>query len=500
MSGMRQAPTGTAAVRLLVLLEITSGFLQFGLVPLLPAIGDRLHVSAAGLSWVIAVQLLAAAVCVPVLGRLGDRHGYRRVLRVSVLLVAAGTLLVALAPSFPVLLAGRVAQGPLAALLPLEIALVRAALPRDPARRAIARLVGGLTLGALLGSVATGAVATATGDVRVALLLPAAMTIACVPLCFAGLPESPRRPDVRMDWPGAVLLAAGTAGLLAGLSEEHPIGYAGVLLLAAFGVHQWRAADPLIDLRAMARRQVLPYYAASALFGVAYFGSKAPNSAFLAARPEQAGYGFGLSAFAIALVLLPGIVASIVTSLATARLARRVGYRACVAVAFTVLATGFAALTLARAGLPAVCLATAVIGAGVGLALGALPTVIVEGAPEDRSGIAAALYNNTKVVGGALAGGAFAALTARLTPPAAGTPAEASFIAVWLIAAACAVVAALITVRGRPGRAATTLSGCATSPGGSPSAPCAAGSASSSSSAVPTSTVSPPSDGWRSAR
>jgi MFS family permease len=441
MSGMRHPPAGTRLVPLLVLLEVTSGFLQFGLVPLLPAIGVRLDVSSAGLSWVIAVQLLAAAVCVPVLGRLGDRYGYRRVLRVSVVLLAAGTLLVALAPSFPLLLAGRAAQGPLAALLPLEIALVRAALPREQARRAIARLVGGLTIGALLGSVATGAVESVTGDVRLALLLPAAMTAACVPLCFARLPESPRRPEVRMDWPGAVLLAAGTVSLLVGLSENGLPAYAGagVLILIVFGMVQWRAADPLIDVRAMARRQVLPYYGASVLFGIAFFGSKAPNSAFLAARPEEAGYGFGLGAFAISLVLLPGIVASIVTSLSAARLARRLGYRA----------AGFTALAAARDSLPAVCLAIAVVGSGIGLALGTLPTVIVEGAPPDRSGIAAALYNNTKVVGGALAGGAFAALTARLTPAATDVPAEASFVAVWLIAAACAAVAAIAALRNR---------------------------------------------------
>lgn len=448
MSGMRHALAGP--VRLLVLLEVTSGFLQFGLVPLLPAIGDRLAVSDAGLSWLMAVHLLAAAVCVPVLGRLGDRHGYRRMLRVSVVLVAAGTVLVALAPSFPLLMAGRVVQGPLAALLPLEIALLRGVLPQEAARRAIALLVGGLTLGALLGAVTTGAVEAATGDVGVALLVPAAMTLACVPLCFAGLPESPRRPQVRMDWPGAALLSAGTLGLLVGLSGVErdetlstAYGGLGVLLLAVFGAVQWRAADPLIDLRAMARRQVLPYYGASGLFGVVYFGTQAPNSAFLAARPETAGYGFGLGAFAISLVLLPAIVCSIAGSLSTTRLARRLGYRACVSVAFSAVAAAFTGLAVARDSLPATCLALAAFGFGIGLALGALPTVIVEAAPPERSGIATALYNNTKTVGGALAGAGFAAVTAWLTPAGTGIPGEESFVAVWLIAAACAGIAAL---------------------------------------------------------
>src|SRR4051794_24465167 len=108
-------------VYLLVCFELTSGFLQFGLVPLLPRIGHRLGVADSALPWVMGVHLVAAAVCVPVFGRLGDLYGHRRLLRIAVAVVAAGTVLVALAPTFPALLAGRVLQGPLAALLPLEI-------------------------------------------------------------------------------------------------------------------------------------------------------------------------------------------------------------------------------------------------------------------------------------------------------------------------------------------------------------------------------------------
>jgi MFS family permease len=173
-----------------------------------------------------------------------------------------------------------------------------------------------------------------------------------------------------------------------------------------------------------------------------YFGSKAPNSSFLA-TPETAGYGFGLSAFAISLVFLPAIACSVAGSLCTARLGRRLGYRACVVGAFAMIAAGYAALALARDRLAAIVLAMAVLGFGIGLVLGALPTLIVEGAPADRSGIAAALYNNTKMIGGALAGGGVAALMARWTPAETGLPREASYVAVWLAAAACAALAAL---------------------------------------------------------
>ncbi|GAA0902446.1 MFS transporter [Virgisporangium ochraceum] len=453
---MRYAPTTRtgAGVRLLVLVEVTSGFLQYGLVPLLPRIGDRLDVSDAALSWVMAVHLLAGAACVPVLGRLGDRHGHRRLLRVSVVLVAAGTLLVALAPTFGLLLLGRVLQGPIAALLPLEIALVRGALPVASARRAVSLLVRGLTFGGLAGAVTTAAVEAVTGELWLALLVPAAMTLGCVVLCLLGVPEAVPLPGVRMDWPGAALLAAATVGLLVGLSTVDSnaavalVGAAaGVALLAVIGAVELRTGDPLVDLRGLTDRRVLPYYGASALFGVVYFGTQAPQSAFLAADPGTDGYGFALSPIAISLVLLPAIGCSNVASLSSARLARRVGYRACVVAAFAVLAAGFAAMVAARGSLPALCLTVAVIGSGVGLALGTLPTVIVESAPPERSGIATALYNNTKMVGGAVAGGAFAALTAWRTPAGTDVPDESSFLAIWVVAAVGAACAALAAAR-----------------------------------------------------
>jgi len=458
-------PVG-AVIRRLILIEFTSGFIQYGMIPLLPRIGERAGISGAALSWVIAVKLLAGAACVPVIGRLGDRYGHRRLLRISVALLAAGTVLVAVAPTFELLLVGRLVQAPMAALLPLEIALVRGALPQAAARRAIALLVGALTFGALVGTVVTGAVETATGSVSLALLVPAAMTVACVPLCLSGIPPSPGNPGVRMDWPGALLLSAGTASLLGGLSqvEEYrgsPAAAGGIglglVLIAAFGLVELRTPHPLIDLRAMAQPRALSYYVAAGLFGVVYFGSQAPNSAFLAADPGTDGYGFGLSAFAISLVILPAIVGSIAGSLGSARLASLVGYRACVAGAFTTLAGGFILLVLARDRLPLLCVAMVVLGLGTGVVLGALPTAIVELAPPDRAGIATAVYNNTKLIGGALAGGGCAVLLSRLTPAGTDAPHEAGYLTVWLVAAACAALAAAaVGYRMRAGRSVTS--------------------------------------------
>ncbi|GJF31469.1 MFS transporter [Kitasatospora sp. NE20-6] len=456
------APERSASVRavvgLLVLFELTSGFLQGGIAPLLPAIGRELGVPDAELTWVISVQLLAAAVCVPVIGRLGDLYGHRRVLRFTLVCVAAGALLVALAPSLPVLLAGRVLMGPLAALLPLEIALARDRLPVDLARSAIARLVGALTLGTLLGGVVTGAVHEATGDVRTTLLVPAVLAVVCVPVSFLAVPESARTVGGRLDRPGAVLLSVAVVLLLSGVSAAKDGGWLsgtvlGRLLLAVLVAGVWvvvelRTTEPLVDVRALADRRVAPFFLCAVVFGAVYFGSQSPDATFLAADPGRTGYGFGLSALGISLVALPAAVMAVVTSSLTARIAGRLGYVPALALAFTLMGTGFLVTAVLHAALWQVVAAKVLAGLGTGVALGAMPTVIAEGSDRSRTGVTTALYNNAKTLGGAVAGGVIASLLAASAGrgPRGGTPTEPGYVTVWLLCAVLAFGAAALTV------------------------------------------------------
>src|SRR4051794_34259365 len=141
-----ESAAGTAKiVGFLLVLEFASGLTQGWLSPLLPSILQRYDTTAANLNWVNAVFLLSSAVCVPLMSKLGDLFGHRRLLTVAVASVAAGSVLVAVAPTFGVLLLGRAIQGPLLAFLSLEFAIVRERAGRQ-AGRAIGLLVGALAL------------------------------------------------------------------------------------------------------------------------------------------------------------------------------------------------------------------------------------------------------------------------------------------------------------------------------------------------------------------
>ncbi|WP_328465351.1 MFS transporter [Actinoplanes sp. NBC_00393] len=441
----------SAVVGLLVFFEITSGFIQLGVAPLLPDLGTEMNISDANLNWVISVQLLAAAVSVPAFGRLGDLYGHRRMLRIALACVAAGSLLVALAPNLPMLLAGRALLGPLAALLPLEIALVRDRLPVELARRAIARLVGALTLGGLLGGVITAGLYQVIGDARLTLLVPAALAIICVPISFLAVPETSQLATGKLDVPGVVLLSGSMVALLTGISLfSSTTGLAGVLVvigLAGFAgwvVLELRTEEPLVDLRALTGRHVAPFFLCSFVFGIVYFGSQAPDATFLAADRDTAGYGFGFTALQISLVALPAAVSAVAGSTLTAVIAGRFGYRPTLIAAFLMIGATFLAQALLHDEVWQLLAFKIPVGFAAGVALGAMPTVIAETAPPSRTGITTALYNNVKTLGGAVAGAVVAAILATLVLPGGDdTPRESAYVVVWLMCGVLCLGAAL---------------------------------------------------------
>src|SRR3954468_19483098 len=122
--------TGRHANTALVVLFLSLGGLSFAVLqslvaPALPAIATDLRASTGDISWVLTAYLLAASVLTPILGRLGDMVGKRRVLLAVLVILAAGTLLAALAPNLPTLIAARALQGAAGAILPLSIGIVR---------------------------------------------------------------------------------------------------------------------------------------------------------------------------------------------------------------------------------------------------------------------------------------------------------------------------------------------------------------------------------------
>ncbi|MFF4339413.1 MFS transporter [Kitasatospora sp. NPDC001540] len=443
----RSAGPVRSAVLLLALVESASGVLQGGFPILLPRLGDHLGLRPADLSLALGVEFLVSGVAVPLTSRLGDLYGHRRLLRATVLLTLLGSVVTALAPDLPVLLAGRALAGFLACWLPLEFAILRDRLGEERGGRAVGPLVGSLTVGSTLGALAVGGLGADPAATRPLLWALAALPALVLPVVWRLVPESRTRAAGRIDWAGTALLSLGLTLLLSALGASGVLPVAATLtllaagagLLALFVRQELRTDTPTVGVRLLARRATAPAFALSFLLGCALYGAQGPTLAFQAADPAETGYGLGAVPLVLGLLVLPQTAAATLGALTAHRLTRRHAPAAVLAAGFALCATGYGAIALGHAAAWQFVLGGALAGYGAGLGLSLLPALLMQRLPADRTGIGTGVYNTLKSLAGAAAGVVAAAVLDHLALRA-GVPAEGAYTLVWT---GCAVLCAL---------------------------------------------------------
>ena len=463
-SGRAAIPISVSGlVALLAFVEFTSGFLQGYYVPLFGVLSVHLGVSDADITWFSVVATLSMGVLVPVLSKLGDIFGHRRILRIAIVAVLGGALLVALAPSYPLVLAGRALTGPLAVWLPLEIALVHNRISGEGARKAIGTLVAFLTIGAIAGTVSAGTVATLVDDVATVLLVPVALVLLCVVVVFAFVPESDVRAAAKIDGVGFIGLALAMIGLLWGLRQAQVAGFASpgtilplaasVLILVAWGRWELKAKVPAIDLRLVATRQLWPAYVTSFLFGMVVLGTQTIGTTFMSAQPDKVGYGFGLVPGVLGLLAAFGTALSTTGAIGFPFVARRIGMRGVLLLGAALGAASNLLLLPFHTQLWHFVVSITLSGLAAGLLLGALPALVAENSPADQTGIATGLYNSLKTIGGSAAGALFGVVLAAFAISGTKSSSLEGYLTVWGICAVAFVGCLLALTQMRPAKA-----------------------------------------------
>ena len=405
----------------------------------LPRLGDDLGADFAGLQWVVNGYLLSLAAFVLLGGALGDRLGRRRMFLVGLAGFTVASLLCGLAPSVPVLVAARVAQGVGGALLaPASLAILQTSFHPDDRARAIgawSALAGATTaVGPFLGG---WLVEVASWRWVFLLNLPLAVVAGVV--AKRSVPESVD-PTVEghLDVAGAALGAAGLAGLSFGLIQrELGLGLAGLLLLWVFVVHQGRARHPMLPLAIFASRQ---FSAANAVTFAVY--AALGVVLFLLSLVLQRALGY--APFEAGLATLPITVVMLAFSARAGALAQRIGPRLPMAMGPLVLAAGLALMVRVAPGtsFPATVLpAVVVMAAGLALTVAPLTATVLAAADARHAGVASGVNNAVARAGGLLAVAAVP-LVAGIDPTRMVPPAElvAGFHQA-MLAAACLTAA-----------------------------------------------------------
>lgn len=424
-------------VGLLVLVEFASGILQGGYPILLPHLADTLHFGAGDQAVVLGVEFLVAGIAVPVVSRLGDLHGHRRMLLVTLALTLLGYLATALATDLPVLFAGRLLAGTLPCWLPLEFAILRDRLGEERGGHAVGLLVGALTFGSIVGAV-----------IRPGTWAMAALPAFALAVVWRWAPESAARARGRLDWPGAVLLSAGlgllfggftSAGTSTGAALTVALLVAAAGLLALFVRHELRIDEPTVDVRMLARPATAPVFALSFLLGCALYGAQSPTLSFQSADPADVGYGLDAGSQLLGLLSLPAVLGAMAGALCAHRLGRRFGARPVLACGFALSAAGYGLICAGHDAAWQFVLPTACAGLGGGVGLTLLPGLLMRRLPVEDTGVGTGVYNTLKTLAGAAAGAAGAALLDVLVVRP-DVPSERAFVLVW---AGCAALCAL---------------------------------------------------------
>jgi EmrB/QacA subfamily drug resistance transporter len=436
--------------------------LQTIVAPALPVLQHDLHASTSGTAWVFTSCLLAASVATPTAGRLGDMFGKKRVLVISLLSLAAGSLLAAVATSLPLLIAGRVIQGLGGAVYPLAFGIIRDEFPRERVASAIALLSSLLGIGGGLGIVLAGPILAHLSYhwlFWILLVLTSAATAAAAIF----IPESPIREPGRVNWLGAALLSAWLVALLVAVSEAPTWHWGsaktiGLVVLAGLLAAAWvkaesRSRQPLVDMRMMRLRGVWTTNAAALLLGFGQFTALILIPQFVQA-PASTGYGYGASVTQAGLFVVPTTLASVITSPISGRLSNLVGSKVPLVLGTSLTVISFAVLAIASSRWQ-VYLAATLAGAGTGFSFAPVANLIVQAVRPGQTAVASGMNSIFRTIGGATGADVVASiLAAHLL--ASGQPAKYGYTITFSVCAAVMLIGVLasLAVPGRNGRLA----------------------------------------------
>jgi MFS family permease len=189
--------------------------------------------------------------------------------------------------------------------------------------------------------------------------------------------------------------------------------------------------------------------AAAFLVGAGMYSSFVLIPQFVS-EPSSSGYGFGASVSQAGLFLAPSTLGMLLLGPVAGRLSERVGSRVPLVLGGMTTTLSFVVLALAHSHHWEIYAASAILGAGIGLAFASLANLIVEAVPPEQTGVATGMNTVMRTLGGSVGGQIGASVLAGSV--VAGVPTEAGFTGAFALAAgACALatIAALAIPRHR---------------------------------------------------
>ena len=358
------------------------------------------------LTWIVdSYTLLLACLLLPA-GAIGDRYGRRTALLIGLAVFAIASFAPLIFDSPVQIIAARALAGAGAALvMPATLSLLTVVYPTEVRTKAVGIWAGVAGSGGIFGLIGAG------------LLLKffewqaLFWALACVGVVLfvltATIAESREDDAPPLDWPGAVTIGAAVAVFVFGILEAPANGWtdprvygcmiAGVALAVVFGFIELRRRQPLLDIRLF----LDPYFGTgAAAITVVFLGTFALF--YLVTQYVQQVMGY--TPLATAIALAPLAIPLLTFSLLSSWYLPKLGLRAVVFASMVLVSVGFLCMCTLRvdSSYLDVLWPLLVISSGFGLCTAPTTSAIMSAAPNEKQGVASAVNDATREVGGAL--------------------------------------------------------------------------------------------------
>ena len=446
---------------LLTVAGVSFAVMQTLVIPALPFFAREFHASATSVTWIATGFLLSSSVLTPILGKLGDAYGKKRMLVISLGIFGLASLGAAAAWSLASLVVFRVIQGAGAAVFPLSFGIIRDEFPPEKIGLGIGTVSSVFGVGGGVGLVLSGVIIEHL-TWEWLFLIGAVPVLASTVLLALYVPESPVKFPTRPDYLGALTLSIALASLLIALSEGTHWGWssAGVLALLAvsaifFAVWaqiERRVPEPLVDLRTFARREMAATNVTTLLMGFAMFATfillpnfvQVPNG-LPGGIADQLDYGFGATPIEVGLFFVPSSVAMMVAGPLAGALGTRVGNVVPLRIGISFLVLSLLLLATVHDEPWTIYAWMVFMGVGLAFSFAALGTLVIEYSRPGETGVASGMNTIMRTIGAALGSQVAAAIITANTLPGTEIPLERGFTLAFAISAAGALLALLPT-------------------------------------------------------
>jgi EmrB/QacA subfamily drug resistance transporter len=442
---------------------------------LLPAISEDTGMSVATLQWAVTGYSLVGAAVIITSGSLGDVFGRKRIFLGGLLLFVASCVLIALAETGGVVIAGRLIQGAAGAtILACGLSLLSVGTRGDAQLRAVSLWGAAAAVGAAAGPLLGGVLVDATGWQGL-FWIDAGVAVFCIVLTVLTVAESRDPGRTRsIDYAGTVLVAMTLMPLILGVSKSGDWGWFSPATLTCFAVTvlagyafihvERRVSVPLLDL-ALLRNRVLIGSTVAILIGAGTIN----GLMYLLSLYFQNPATLGFSPLEAGLATLPATAGLVAVAPLVPRLAGRIGGRPTIAVGFAVTTAGFVVVGFTDESwrYAAFFLPLIAIAVGMGLSNGPSSSAATASVPAAQVGEASGVSNMARYVGAAVATALAATIYSSVATNQRNDGAsEASALssglgaASWVMAAFSlvgVVMAVVVIVRIRPGQGRGTL-------------------------------------------